>query len=166
MSLTAPAQTYFVDTSITCSEITSLSTKYFRSDYTIKQSILLNEFPRAKNVQWSVAENYHKAIFTLDGLPAKVFYSPDGIFSYSVTVYPDHKLPEEILRNIYRTYKNHRIVNSKKFTLKDSTFFYIILENTKSYKILKITENDLEMIKNLRKSLENRYESRLDLTDQ
>lgn len=120
-----------------------------------KPSGLLREFPMARNVKWTTTENSRKAVFTLDGLTTKAFYMPDSTFSYSLTNYTAKQLPEEVLRNIYQTYKKYKIISAKELRLPNKTSFYVILENGSAYKTIKVTDNYIEQVKTLRKSRED-----------
>jgi hypothetical protein len=113
------------------------------------------EFPGAQNIKWSTINNTQKVVFTLNGLTTKVFYDQQGKFSYSLTTYAAEQLPEEILRNVYQTYKKYKIISAKEVRSQEQASFHIILENDRSYKTIKVSNNHIEQIQRLQKSAED-----------
>ena len=117
-----------------------------------------DEFPRAENAQWSNLRDLRKVAFTQDGLSIKAYYNQDGTFSYSMTHYPAELLPEEILRNVYLTYKRYKITSAKEVRVNKENSFYITLENGSNYKIIRIKNALIEQIGKLRKEVADREE--------
>lgn len=129
--------------------------KSFNDSRNALHSRLLSLFPLAENPSWSIVDHTSKVIFTQQGLTTKAFFLTDGTLSYALTNYPAERLPEEMLRNIFQTYKQHSILSAKELKSPTSQTFYVIVENEVSYKTLKITDNHIEQVKKLRKSTYN-----------
>jgi hypothetical protein len=113
---------------------------------------LLSMFPYARNPIWSVVDDYQKVFFEAGGLITKAFFGNDGRFSYSLTNYPTERLPEEILRNVYQTYKKYKIINAQEIKTETKTRFYINLENRKSFRSIEVMDNKIVQVKRLRKA--------------
>lgn len=149
----APEQSvYYSNVQYKSEPVSSLYFSRFESPNKNYNSVLLDKFPLAKDILWSTIQDATKAIFTLNGLTTKAFFKTDGTFSYALIQYPVERLPEELLLNVYRTYKKHRITSAKELILYGRSTFYVNLENGHSYKTLKISDNQIDQVKTLRKS--------------
>ncbi len=124
-----------------------------RSNSPVLHQRLFVLYPLAKEISWSTVNQATKVTFTNNGLRKKAFFLADGSLSYTLTHYTEEQLPAELLRNIYQTYKNYKIHSIKEIVAQNTHTFYVIIENSKFYKTLKISQNQIEQIKKLKKGL-------------
>lgn len=128
--------------------------KTISTDNHMFPSQFFRDFPKAENTKWNVCNDIYNVTFRTNGLASRAVYSSTGIFSYSIINYPPDRLPANMLKKIYKAYKNYKIHSANELNAHGSSAFHIILEDKTAYLTIKMTNKGFEIIKKLRKSVE------------
>lgn len=112
----------------------------FASDENVNKEILQSfntEFASAKEVTWTVQENYVRAEFTFNGQRVNAFYSPEGDLLGLSRYITSYDLPVFLQANLKKSYNNYWISDLFEVTKADATSYYITLENADTKLVLK-----------------------------
>ena len=92
-------------------------------------------------IQWFTLPSGFFSYFKTDGSDDRAFYSKKGNWKYTLRFYDEHKLPKDI-RNIVRSiYFDYRIRIVEEVDRADKLVYIIQLEDEKTIKNLRVTED-------------------------
>jgi hypothetical protein len=127
--------------------VMALASSSFATDANKKASYwVLNQFnqnySQATNVQWTVAGEFAKANFVLDGMKIEAYYNQlDGTFIGQSKTVPTEYLPKNALRSINRKYGNYTMKEVFEFSSTTEVDFFVSLENDAQKLVLKISRS-------------------------
>ena len=96
-----------------------------------------NSFSAAKEVAWTVSENFYKAQFILDGQYITAFYLSDGSMEALTRNITVAQLPLTLQVDLKKEYNNYWVSDLFEITTESSTQYYITLENGGEKVVLK-----------------------------
>ena len=100
-----------------------------------------SRFCHAEGVKWFTLPSGFFSYFKTDGSDDRAFYSKKGNWKYTLRFYDEHKLPKDI-RNIVRSiYFDYRIRIVEEVDRADKLVYIIQLEDEKTIKNLRVTED-------------------------
>ena len=120
--------------------ITVMRTRAFANEIIVKQEVLNAfkiEYSSAKDVIWTVGENYYKASFTMNDQKLFAFYTIDGEFLALTRYVSSLELPENIQNSLRKQFKEKWITDLFEVVNSEGTLYYATLENADSKIILK-----------------------------
>ena len=120
--------------------ITVMRTRAFANEIIVKQEVLNAfkiEYSSAKDVNWTVGENYYKASFTMNDQKLFAFYTIDGEFLALTRYVSSLELPENIQNSLRKQFKEKWITDLFEVVNSEGTLYYATLENADSKIILK-----------------------------
>lgn len=106
-------------------------------------------FPAAADVRWKQAGNFYFAAFADGAIKHKVVYTNSGALDYSLKVYGEKQLPEEVRRSVRSVYYDYAIVSAQELRLKNQTIYLVQLSAAGRWKTIRICEGNLEEIEYL-----------------
>jgi hypothetical protein len=119
--------------------ITVMRTTAFANEI-VKQEVLNSfkiEYSSAKDVNWTVGDNYYKASFTMNDQKLFAFYTIDGEFLALTRYVSSLELPENILNSLRKQFKEKWVTDLFEVVNSEGTLYYATLENADSKIILK-----------------------------
>ena len=119
--------------------ITVMRTTAFANEI-VKQEVLNAfkiEYSSAKDVNWTVGDNYYKASFTMNDQKLFAFYTIDGEFLALTRYVSSLELPENIQNSLRKQFKEKWITDLFEVVNSEGTLYYATLENADSKIILK-----------------------------
>ena len=117
-----------------------MRTTAFANEIIVKQEVLNAfkiEYSSAKDVNWTVGDNYYKASFTMNDQKLFAFYSIDGEFLALTRYVSSLELPENIQNSLKKQFKEKWITDLFEVVNSEGTMYYATLENADSKIILK-----------------------------
>ncbi len=100
------------------------------------------EFTAAKEVSWTIADNYYKAEFTFNGQHVSAFYNAEGELLGLTRYITSLDLPMNLQASLKKTYSDYWISDLFEVTKSNSTGYYITLENADHVIVMKATTDD------------------------
>ena|ERR1044071_6578513 len=111
-----------------------------------------SEFKTAKEVQWTVGENYYRANFTYNNQHVFAYYNAEGeCLGLSRYISPA-SLPISLQSNLKKNYADYWVSDLFEVAKEDGTSYYITLENADTKLILKATGNNWSPYQKIRKA--------------
>jgi len=123
------------------------------------------KFQDAKEVKWTVGNNYQKASFVLDGIKKSAFFNQQGDFIATTEYIKADKLPADSQQKLKKQYKDYSVAEILKYDVEDSqdahlfmltgrtyasTVYFASLKKKDSQIVVKIEPgNDISFFKNL-----------------
>jgi hypothetical protein len=120
--------------------ITVMKTTAFANEIIVKQEVLnlfKIEYSSAKDVNWTVGDNYYKASFTMNDQKLFVFYSIDGEFLALTRYVSSLQLPDNIQNSLRKQFKEKWVTDLFEVVNGEGTMYYATLENADIKIILK-----------------------------
>ena len=120
--------------------ITVMKTTAFANEIIVKQEVLNAfkiEYSSAKDVNWTVGDNYYKASFTMNDQKLFAFYSIDGEFLALTRYVSSLQLPENIQNSLRKQFKEKWVTDLFEVVNGEGTMYYATLENADTKIILK-----------------------------
>src|SRR3979411_2366390 len=117
-----------------------MKTSAFANEGTVNQEVLNAfkiEYSSAKDVSWTVGDNYYKASFTMNDQKLFAFYAVDGEFLALTRYISSVQLPESIQSNLRKQFKEKWITDLFEVVNGEGTMYYATLENADTKVILK-----------------------------
>jgi hypothetical protein len=127
----------------------------FASNVEVTQKVLQSfqsRFAGAKDVRWVEANNYYRAIFSLNGQNIFAFYTREGELISTMRYISTLNLPVNLLVNLKTGYNNYWV--SDLFELNNSTGvqYYITLEDADTIlKLVSVSANEWRISEKIRK---------------
>src|ERR1700694_2343511 len=93
---------------------TVVGTTAFANEGTVKQEVLNAfriDYSSAKDVNWTVGDNYYKASFTMNDQKLYAFYAIDGEFLALTRYVSSLQLPENMQNNLRKQFKDKWITD-------------------------------------------------------
>jgi hypothetical protein len=113
----------------------------------------LLDYTNVTDAKWSKLESGFTVVrFTTDGVHTRILYNRTGLCENVIRDYHEDKLPREIRHIVKRTYYDFSIYFISEVTIKDITAYIIQIEDKTSWKILKVVDGEMEIIRELTKS--------------
>ena len=112
--------------------ITVSTLSAFAGDVNVNQKVLdafKTEFASAKEVEWTVGENYYKATFNYNGKYVFAFYSENGELIGLARYLSPVDLPLALQANLKKNYEGYWVSDLFEASKNDGTNYYITLEN-------------------------------------
>lgn len=101
-----------------------------------------NEFATAKEVAWTVSEQYCKASFTYNNKHVFAFYSADGELLALTHYLSPNDLPLNLLNSLKKNYSDYWISDLFEVAKNDGTTYYVTLEDADMKIILKASSGN------------------------
>ena len=111
-----------------------------------------NDFRTAKEVEWTVANNYFKATFTFNDQHVFAFYNAEGELLGLTRYIRLASLPISLQSNLKKNYADYWISDLFEVAKDDGTTYYITLENADSKLVLKASGNNWSPYQKIRKA--------------
>jgi len=112
----------------------------FASEETVS-SIVLNafnkEFSGAKDVQWTVTNDYYKAEFVYNGQKVNAFYKSSGEMMALTRNITSVQLPINLQTSLKNNYNNYWISDLFEISNDEGTSYYITVEKAEARLVLK-----------------------------
>jgi hypothetical protein len=124
--------------------ITVAVSSFAAGENTVNLATLKNfkaEFKKASDVQWSTAENYTMATFTLNNVRTQALYTPEGEFIGTNQAINLEELPVRAKRAFAKKYEGYTVKEAIRFEGSQESAYYISAENEKGSVILKVEDN-------------------------
>jgi len=100
-----------------------------------------NEFVTAKQVEWTVASGYYKAMFVYNERYVFAFYSENGELLGLTRYLSPLDLPLALQNNLKKNYENYWVSDLFEAVKSDETHYYITVENADSKIVLRSSGN-------------------------
>ena len=129
--------------------ITVAASSFAAGENTVNFAALKNfkgEFKKASDVQWSSAENYTMATFTLNNVRTQALYTPEGEFIGTNQAINLEELPVNAKRKFAKKYEGYTVKEAIRFEGSKEKAYYISAKDGKGSVILKV-EDDGSMSK-------------------
>ena len=123
--------------------ITMTITSAFAGEESVTPQILnafKSEFVTAREVEWTISENYYRADFTLNDQKVFAYYNTDGQFLGLTRFISTTQLPITLQTSLKKNYDSYWITDLFEVANEEGTAYYITLENTASKIVLKSNE--------------------------
>jgi len=127
----------------------------FAGDVNVNQKVLdafKTEFASAKEVEWTVGENYYKATFNYNGKYVFAFYSENGELIGLTRYLSPADLPLALQANLKKNYEGYWVSDLFEASKNDGTNYYITLENADSKTVLKSSGNNWSVHNKIKKT--------------
>ena len=114
----------------------------FAGDVTVSSRVLdafKTDFASAKEITWTVNNDYYKASFVFNDQHVAAFYNTDGELIGMTRYISSLDLPLSLQTKLKNGYKNYWISDLFEVSNQEGTSYYITLENADSKIILKST---------------------------
>ena len=124
--------------------ITVAASSFAAGENTVNLATLKNfkaEFKKASDVQWSSAENYTMATFTLNNVRTQALYTPEGEFIGTNQAITLEELPVRAKREFAKKYDGYTVKEAIRFEGSKESAYYISAENEKGAVILKVEDS-------------------------
>ncbi len=125
--------------------ITISTASVFASEKEIDPKVLESfktEFATAKEVAWSAGSNYFKAEFIFNSQYVTAFYGLDGELIGLSRFITSVDLPIGLQTGLKKNYSEYWVSDLFEVSKKNSTSYYITLENADSQLVLKATADE------------------------
>lgn len=135
--------------------ITVSTLSAFAGDVNVNQKVLdafKTEFASAKEVEWTVGENYYKATFNYNGKYVFAFYSENGELIGLARYLSPVDLPLALQANLKKNYEGYWVSDLFEASKNDGTNYYITLENADSKTVLKSSGNNWSVHNKIKKT--------------
>ena len=135
--------------------ITVSTLSAFAGDVNVNQKVLdafKTEFASAKEVEWTVGENYYKATFNYNGKYVFAFYSENGELIGLARYLSPVDLPLALQANLKKNYEGYWVSDLFEASKYDGTNYYITLENADSKTVLKSSGNNWSVHNKIKKT--------------
>jgi len=111
-----------------------------------------SEFTTAKEVAWTVSEQYYKAAFTYNNKHVFAYYNQDGeLLALTHYLSPDD-LPLALFNSLKKNYSEYWISDLFEVAKSDGTVYYVTVENADTKIILKASGNVWSSHQKIRKA--------------
>ncbi len=100
------------------------------------------EFSAAKDVAWSAGSNFYKAEFIFNSQYVTAFYGLDGELIGLSRFITSVDLPLGLQTSLKKNYNDYWVSDLFEMTKKNSTAYYITLENADTQLVLKATVDE------------------------
>jgi hypothetical protein len=94
-------------------------------------------FSTAKEVDWSISENFYKAQFVLNDQHVSAYYFPDGSMAALTRNITVTQLPVALQAGLKKEYEKYWVSELFEITADNTTQYYVTLENGNEKVILK-----------------------------
>jgi hypothetical protein len=112
----------------------------------------LKNFATVTNNKWLKGDDGSLTCqFSSDGVATSVRYDKSGDRLYIMKIYKEDKLADKIRRNITRKYYGAKITMVMEYDADRGVETYIHLEDSRTYKIVRIVDGDMELYEKLNK---------------
>jgi hypothetical protein len=111
-----------------------------------------NEFATAKEVAWTVGDQYYKAAFTYDDKHVFAFYSAEGELIALTRNLSSDDLPLALLSSLKKNYNEYWISDLFEVAKPDDTSYFVTLENADTKIILKASGSSWSLHKKVKKA--------------
>ncbi len=109
-------------------------------------------YPDVKNVSWAEVEDGFIAHFDLDGEKTKVAYDSRGNWQYLLRERHESTMPTDIRAQVRSTYYDYSISQVQELELPNQTIYLVLVEDSKSWKRLRIGDGEMELIGDYKKN--------------
>ena len=111
------------------------------------------QFKDVSNETWYALSNVLSAEFILDGRKTTAVYSKKGSWLYTIQHYNADNLPVDLVDRVKTEYDKYYISAIEKVDCPATDAVYIVhLENTKSYKTIKVDKDNIELLQEFKKA--------------
>src|ERR1022692_1396105 len=109
-------------------------------------------FKGATAVSWYAIKDGFLAVFTQDNNFNRAFYNKKGNLNATITYYDGKKLPHDIRAMVKSTYYDYDIPYVEEVHAEGKVVYIIHLEDEKSWKKLRVSEDGMELIEDFNKN--------------
>lgn len=96
-----------------------------------------SEFTTAKEVDWTVSEEYYKAAFTYNNKRVFAYYNADGELLALTHYMSPNDLPLILLNSLKKNYSDYWISDLFEVAKPEGTVYYVTLEDAETKLVLK-----------------------------
>lgn len=98
-----------------------------------------SQFAEAKEVNWTVTDNYSKAKFTIDGEQVEAFFNEAGDVIGTSRKVDFKRLPLSAIQKIKKNYSKYQVTDTIEFDLSGNRKYYVSVEDGSDRKILEVS---------------------------
>jgi hypothetical protein len=109
-------------------------------------------YPDVKHVSWVEVEDGYIAHFDIDGEKTKVAYDTRGSWQYLLRERHESTMPKDVRAQVRSCYYDYSISQVEELELFDKTIYLVLLEDNKSWKRLRISDGEMELIGDYKKN--------------
>lgn len=110
-----------------------------------------SSFKQAKEVDWSVGENFYKATFLFNGQYVSAFYNEGGSLLALTRNISSAQLPLTLQTNLKANYQDYWISDLFEIADTNGTSYYVTIENSESKLVLQSSGSDWTTFQKQRK---------------
>ena len=112
----------------------------------------IRDFTNVTDAEWfrSPAGSF-VVYFTSDSINSTIYYTKGGEFDCMIRYYGEDKLPREIRRLVRSNYYDFAIYHVSEFRANGKTAYVVVLEDKTSWKKIKVVDNEMEVVEELKK---------------
>jgi hypothetical protein len=111
------------------------------------QRNFMKEYKNVSDARWVIAANGLLAVyFTSAGITTRRYYSKEGIYVYMLRYYNEDKLHHNIRHLVKSTYYDFNIFHVTEVCKNGSVAFLIEIHDKKSWKTIKVEDNEMEVV--------------------
>ncbi|MGZ3837426.1 MAG: hypothetical protein ACXVMS_02085 [Flavisolibacter sp.] len=136
---------------ITLSVLFTLATSYsFASEVKVSHTVLQafqSRFSDAENVQWSQANGFTVAAFTIDDQKQYAYFNTAGELTVVAEPLTVKQLSKSQKANLEKSYGDYTVTDAYKLEDNDGTKYYVVVENSSKRIILSTSANKWEVVK-------------------
>lgn len=126
-------------------------TKDIKVSSSVLQAFQKN-FSAAKEVSWTVSQNYYKANFSMNGQFVTAFYNNDGSMMAMTKNIASTQLPVALQTSLRQQYSQYWISDLFEMATEEGTSYYITLEDGDTRLVLKSDNAEWSTYQKQRKS--------------
>ena len=127
----------------------------FAADNNVNKKVLdafNTEFATAKEVEWTVGDNYYKATFMYNERYVFAYYNENGELLGMTGYISPLDLPLALQNSLKKNYENYWISDLFEAVKSDETNYYITVENADTKIVLKSSGNSWSTYSKIKKS--------------
>lgn len=111
-----------------------------------------SEFSSAKEVAWTVSDNYYKAAFTYNNKHVFAFYNEEGELLALTRYMSSNDLPMALHNALKKNYSEYWISDLFEVAKEDGTTYFVTLEDADTKIVLKATDGTWSVHQKTRKA--------------
>lgn len=128
---------------INAGSINDISTKAVRD--------FRKKFKNVEDEKWYTISNGYLAQFAAGGIKNAVVYDNTGHWTYTISYYDEHKLPESVRAIVKRVYYDYSITRIEEIHVGDRAFYLVHMQNDSTWKNVKVEDGEMELVEDFNK---------------
>ena len=109
-------------------------------------------FKQVQKVNWYKVKDGFMVYFYQEGNKKISGYDPKGNWIYNLVSYPEEKLPRQVWLQVKSVYSKSSITWVNEIQKSDKTIYVVHLEDKDSYKNVRVCDDEMDVIEEIKKS--------------